>query len=667
MNSFKMAFRNIRKSGKDYSVYFLTLIIGVAVFYMFNSVGSQNFMKTIVESRNEALQNLVRIMNIISVGVAVILGVLMVYANNFLIKRRKKEFGVYLMLGMNRRKVAGILSLETLMVGIISLVAGLVAGIIGSQFLSVIVGRLFEADLSSYAFSFSFKVCLKTAIYFMILFLVVLIFNVRNFRKYQLIDLLNAKKSNEKKLIANPKLSVVFFILSLAALTFAYYEIGFKGRTQTKGEFVAAVLAGFVGNFGFFFSLAGFLPEVIKKFKGLYFKGLNAFITTQFSSNINSSAFSFSVIAIMLFLAVSAFSVGFSMNGYLNARMKNSTPVDVSAESLAGHVSDILISNGKNPDDLMNEYVEMPIYYSKYIVLETTIAKVIDEAKATFPYAQWGSFENIVKLSDYNKLEDLYGRDHINLEDDEYAVICDFDLLTELTDKAIESGNTITVGDRILTCGYNKCIEEYVLMSGMEAAMGVVIVPDAVIDAYADDFEAVGSVFSGNYRNGDSTNGDAAFEEVFATIDDTEFIAQFSTKTAIEEECVNTSVTVVFIVLYIGIVFIITSAAVIAIKILSDSMDDIDKYETLMLVGADSGLRKKALFIQTLLNFALPFILGFVHSVFALKYARELLRAFGMVRMFGGTLSAVAVMLLVYGGYFIITFEACKKNILKRI
>ena len=662
MNSFKMALKNIRKSSKDYGVYFFTLIIGVAVFYMFNSVGSQDFMANVLSSQSGAMKKLVRIMGVISVGVAIILGLLIVYANNFLIKRRKKEFGVYMMLGMSRKKVAGILSFETLLVGILSLVSGLVFGILGAQFLSIIVGKMFEADLSSFRFSFSMNVLIKTSVYFLVIFLVVLLFNAKTISKYELIDLLNAKKKAEKQLIGNSKVSVVLFIISVLLLCFAYYEIGFNGKNQSRIEFVMAIAFGILGNFMFFFSLAGFLPRLLKRIKGFFYDGLNSFVITQFGHNINTSAAAFSLISIMLFLAISAFSVGFSMNGYLNNRIKNSSPVDFSVEDLREPASECFAMNGISVDEFFGIYTEMPVYESKYVLIRSTVEAAMDEALNTFPNALWDSPDNVVRLSDYNKLEDIYQRDNIKLNNDEYAVICDFDILSDITDEAIKRGNTITVGDVELESGYKNCVNEYVLMSDLTALMGVIVLPDEVIDRYEADFTVVGSVLAGNYKSGNIEESDKTVSGIFVESEDS--IIQYSTKTGIKENSISTSVSVVFIVLYIGIVFIITGAAVLALKILSDSMDAVEKYGILMSIGADYKMRKKALLFQVLMNFLLPLFMGLLHSVFGLIYAKGLLKAFGMNRMFGGTFSALIVMILVYGGYFFITYESCKKNVI---
>ena len=241
------------------------------------------------------------------------------------------------------------------------------------------------------------------------------------------------------------------------------------------------------------------------------------------------------------------------MNGYLNSRMKNATPVDVSAENLNGTVSDLLIANGYEPDQLMDGYCEVPIYQTNQITIASTVNAAMDMAQKTFPLAKWETEENIVRLSDYNMLEEMYGRKPIVLADNEYAMICDFDMLTDIVNEAIKNGNIITVNGTELVSGYNKCVEEYVLMSGMSAAMGVVVLPDVVVDNNPDAFEAVGSVFAGNYReivpeedtdtegaNGPSkadyavVYGDGVFEDVFGTVDENSATAQYTTRTQVQ-------------------------------------------------------------------------------------------------------------------------------------
>ena len=201
---FKLSFKNMKKSFKDYAIYFLTLVLGVAIFYMFNSLDSQEAMLQVSSSTRELVQLLVRLLSMVSVFVAVVLGLLIVYANNFLISRRKKEFGIYMTLGMGRRQISKIILLETIFVGIISLAVGLIIGVFGSQFMSILVAKLFDADMSQFQFVFSQEACIKTCIYFAVMYIAVIIFNTISISRYKLIDLINATKKNEKIKIKKP-------------------------------------------------------------------------------------------------------------------------------------------------------------------------------------------------------------------------------------------------------------------------------------------------------------------------------------------------------------------------------------------------------------------------------------------------------------------------------
>ena len=195
---FKLSLKNIKKSFKDYAIYFLTLVLGVAIFYVFNAMDSQQAMLELNDAEKEIIGLMNEFLGGVSIFVAIVLGFLIIYASRFLIKRRKKEFGIYLTLGMGKRDVSKILLMETFIIGIISLVAGLIIGIIASQFMSIVVANLFEADMSEFTFVFSKAAAIKTIFYYVIIYLIVMIFNVFAVTKYKLIDLLNASKKRRK-------------------------------------------------------------------------------------------------------------------------------------------------------------------------------------------------------------------------------------------------------------------------------------------------------------------------------------------------------------------------------------------------------------------------------------------------------------------------------------
>lgn len=214
----------MKKSFKDYAIYFLTLVLGVAIFYMFNSLDSQQAMLDVSQSTREMIQLMIEMLGVVSVFIAIILGFLIVYANNFLINRRKREFGIYMTLGMGKWQISKIILLETILVGILSLAVGIFVGVFGSQFMSILVAKLFEADMTEFTFVFSKDACIKTCIYFAIMYVAVMIFNTFTISRYKLINLLTAIKKNEKVKIKNPVISIMIFILSATLLRICVLE-----------------------------------------------------------------------------------------------------------------------------------------------------------------------------------------------------------------------------------------------------------------------------------------------------------------------------------------------------------------------------------------------------------------------------------------------------------
>ncbi len=673
MNSFKIALKNIKKSRSDYSVYFFTLIIGVAIFYMFNSIGTQGLMEDVSKSGNENVQMLISVMGGVSVGVAVILGMLIIYANGFLIKRRKKEFGIYMLLGMGKKKVSKILICETCVVGFVSLVIGMIAGIFGSQLLSIVVAKMFAVDVTGYTFDISGRAAVITILCFAAIFLVILIFNTKMVGRYKLIDLMNAEKAREKQIIRNTKLSVVLFILSFAVLTAACIEVGFFGEDMSKNGFIACSLILIVATFVIFASFAGFFQKLMEKRRGFYKKGLNSYIVRQFSGNMNTSAVSMALISLLLFISLCLFSSGFSIRTYLNNRLGNATPVDVTMQISSADPEGFLEEKGVPLNEWAGDYLQIPVYEGDSITISDTVAPVMDKAKETFMYADWTAHENVIKLSDYNRIEKMYGRDELVLGDDQYAMVSDLDLLNTLINPSMEQGNVLTPGDYQLSPAYKEVCYEFILMSGMSADMGAVIVPDAVVDSESSGLECSSTLVIADY-NAETEEGkadiDAKLKAALGEISDRasngeleegETGVRLSTKTEIKEASVGTSVITVFLVLYIGIVFVVACAAIIALKVMSDSLDSVQKFRILSRIGAGENMRKKALFVQILMNYLIPLVMAAFTAFFGLRYIKGLISAIGTVNMTSGILFTFIIMVIVYGGYFLTTYEGCKK------
>ena len=327
---FKLSIKNMKKSFKDYAIYFITLVLGVAIFYMFNSLDSQESMLQVSKSTKQIIKLMIEMLSMVSVFVAVILGLLIVYANNFLINRRKKEFGIYMTLGMSKRQISKIIFLETIFVGIISLVVGLVCGVFISQFMSILVGKLFQADMSRFEFVFSKTACIKTCVFFAIMYLAVMIFNTFTISRYKLINLLTAIKKNETVKMKNSFVCIIVFAIAVGILSYCYYKVSAGYNTlRTINDILPIILMGIISTVLVFWSMSGFILKLVQANKNVYLKGTNLFVLRQMHNKINTTVISISVICLMLFVTITILSTALSLRNTMEKSLREMTPVDI--------------------------------------------------------------------------------------------------------------------------------------------------------------------------------------------------------------------------------------------------------------------------------------------------------------------------------------------------
>lgn len=667
MNSFSMAVRNIKKCVGDYVVYFLTLIIGVAIFYVFNSVGEQSVVREIAGAEYEVIEILLLVLEMMSIAVAFVLGFLVVYANHFLIRRRKKEFGVYMLLGMGKRSISKILVCETVLVGACSLAIGLVIGILASQFMSIIVGKLFEADMSGYTFVVSGAAIIKTIVNFAVVYLIVLIFHSVTISKYKLIDLLSADKKTEKQVLKNPVIASVVFVIAAIALGIAYYRVGFCTRELSRNEIIAHILSGIVSTLLLFWALSGFLLTVLRRWKGMYHKDLNSFVIRQFCNSINSSAITMGIICLMLFVTICTFSSGFSVAHQMQENIRNITPVDVS----------VLYTGEENFEDVLrqagmeNEYwrgensINVPVYGSESLTWESSLGSSKDMVKEQLPYIEWHTKEDIMSLSDYNAVAALYGNEPISLKENEYAVVCDFVYMMELRGQVMASGVTQQIGDFELVPAQAQCVEGFILMTGSNVNTGVLIVPDKVIEQSGETLTVKAHLLAGDYSALSESAKKEVDRQLLQTIDSLRRSGNgtisIGTKISIRESNNGLTMLVAFVVIYLGVVFLIASAALLALKALSESIDSVGKYTILKKIGSDTKMLKRALFGQIGVYFALPMLVAMIHSVIGLRFVEYALNTIMQGGVFWGVCVTAALMVVLYGGYMLATYKGSKR------
>ena len=657
----KIAFKNVKKSFKDYTIYFFTLMLAVCIFYTFNSVESQKAMSEITSSGESYVDILSKVISYVSVFIAFILGSLILYANNFLVKKRNKELGIYMTLGMSKNKISKILILETIIVGILSLISGLILGLIFSQGLSILVVKLFGLKMSTYSFVISGKAMIKTVLYFGIIFLLVMIFNSFVISKYKIIDLLTVGRKTEEVKFKSNIVYLITFILCVISLVTAYkliLEVGLLGIKDKK--FLISILLGVVGTFLFFFSLSGFILYIVKKNKKIYFKGLNIFIVKQINSKVNTNFISMSVICLMLFMTIGMLSTGFSFKNAIESGLKDSTPYDASAN--------LYIDEGEKANDIQKslEYIgvkfnkeDKVVYYDLY-----TDNKTISEALNL--NANMRSIMNYMKLSDYNKIRALDNQNAIELNKDEVLITSNYANTLEAIQNYVKNNDSIKIENKSYKIKDKKVIEENLKTNFMKDNMITVIVNDDICDNMTLVSSNVNVNFVGEgkeKRESDFTNKIYSYKTTDTDYDKIGFVLGAS-RTEIYESNKGMTTIVLFIGIYIGIVFLISSMAVLALQQLSEASDSIDRYKSLKRLGASEKDINKTIFIQTLVYFSLPVILAFIHSVIGIKVANDFVSVYNKPDIMGSSLITAVIFMIVYIIYFYITYSGYK-NIVK--
>ncbi len=693
---FKLSFRNMKKSFKDYAIYFLTLVLGVAIFYMFNSIDSQQAMIEVSQSTREMIQLLIQMLGMVSVFIAIVLGFLIVYANNFLINRRKREFGIYMSLGMGRRQISGIILLETILIGILSLAVGLFIGIFASQFMSILVAKLFEADMSEFTFVFSKDACIKTCIYFAVMYIAVIIFNTLTISRYKLINLLTAVKKNEKVKLKNPIISILIFIASSVLLGYAYYLVtGGVYELRTGEQLLKPILMGVIGTVGVFWSLSGFILRLIQTRKSVYLKGTNMFVLRQLNNKINTNIVSMTVICLMLFMTISALSSSLSIQSALDSQLEKFTPVDVNlyktaylpesyVSSYSGKtiyntetqiedsrhpVSYTLETNGYDMNNL-KDIVEIPIYAIPEWTLKVSLGDYSETAMQQFSMLAYDTPETVIKISDYNKIAKLYGEEEYSLNDDEYIVLCDFEQMMDIRNEALKQNSNIEINGKTYHSKYNECKDGFVMMSTTYMNAGIILVPDSfeIKEENTEQYFLAANYNVETEEEKIELNNVLAGEvdsELFDNLSEKEINLEGMTKISLTEASKGLSTIIIFIAIYLGIVFLIASSAILALKQLTESSDNKQRYTILRKIGCDEKMINQALFRQIFIFFMMPLTLAIVHSIFGIKFILSILAALASPDELLPSIIVTAVIIgAIYGLYFLATYFG-SKNIIK--
>lgn len=666
---FKLSLKNQKKSIRDYSIYFLTLILGVSIFYIFNSISTQTAMMEISSTKSEIIETMNTALSAMSVVVSFVLGFLIAYASQFLIKKRKKEFGLYLMLGMKKFDICKMIFIETVVIGIISLGAGLIIGIGLSQFMSLLVANLFEANMEKFIFVVSPSAILKTVIYFVIIYIVVLIMNLFTITRSKLIDLLTAHRKKEKQVVKNPVISFIVFSIACIMLGYAYYNVtaGMENLTETS-DVLLQIILGIVGTFLTVWSISSLVLTITKHIPRLYHNGINSFVISEVSNKINSTVISISIICLLLFSTICLLSSSFALKNYKETELLKQAPISLtlSKEMIDGYSIKEILEYKNLDSSIYSNATDFYTYKSNEVTYKTLLGIYAEEMVENDP--QMNSLMDItlpvINESDYNKVAKIYNDEIVDLEDNQYQIICNTESQTNMYNTALlkEENNIINVFNEQLYSKNNHVLEGRLSNEYYPTNYGLLVVPDSIDLSNLDYFT--------NYvlvdELDEETENFVISEQFDQTINPENkrwASIMIGSQQQIIDDSIGSSGMMIFISLYLGFVFMISGAALLALKQMSDTIDSKDKYAILKKLGASQKDVHNALFKQMSIFFGLPLILAVIHSIFGIQVCNFILGIYKFDGMLQSILTCSALILLIYGGYFIVSYINCKRMI----
>lgn len=716
----KLAWGNVRRAGRDYLVYLLSLTLGVTVFYAFNTISMQVDIAGIDE---EGLAQVMgSMLGDLTYFLAGVMAFLMVYANNFIMKRRKKEFGLYQVLGMGRGRVATIMALETVIVSVVAFVAGIVLGVGLSQLMTFFTASLFKTQIANFHFFFSVHAFNLTLACMLVMFVLTLLLNLRAVRRTKLIELMGAERRNESIKTRNPWIAIAIFAVGVVLVGVAYYRLLRDGfpltATDSKlqeamNQFGITTAMVTVGTFALFWGLSGMLIKLLQSLRGVYWRGLNMFTVRQLAAKVNTVCFSMGVIAMLLFLAITSVTCGMSIANVMNENLDRYNPVDVSQtyvyytpdtldyyKGYKGYVNpseaDRMVladttvdlypawhgkgkSAGNNDEtgkkvniaDVAGEHVQIDSYLSYPFggsnpsVTPSEMCKIMGEK---LPKAFGGSNADTMGLfvtpaSQYNKLRQMMGEEPVHIGHDQYLLTCDMGgELVDLYTKYMAGGHALTLGGHTLKPATDKSDEDTAAIanSAMGSNPGTVVVADELLSQL--NLQPYSSSLLVNYKQGmDTTEAD---ESIKNTVLDNLLVdgkepgswGIFITRSEMYTQAAQMNGLISYLAIYIGFVLVVACAAILSIQQLSNVADGSRSYRVLAQIGCDDRQIRHSVMAQQAVFFLFPLSVGLAHSFVALKVIIEMVSIFGNMSI-GGTVGLTcAIFLAAYGGYFLVTY-----------
>jgi antimicrobial peptide ABC transporter, permease protein len=482
----KLSIRNAKRQAKDYIIYFITVIISVALMFSFNSIATSKDISELSSS----MQYFSKSITGISIIIIFVMAWLINYTMKFMLEKRSKEFGTYQILGLEKKDISKMFTLENLIIGFLAFIVGIIVGTFLYQIFTSIIMNLFN-QIYEVKISFDIKAIGMTAVYFFGIFLLVLLNCRRKIKKTKVYDLLYASKKNENNIVKKSKGNIFVFILSiillLSALFITYKQFLDVNQMSDKQIFIAIILL-IIGIYLFYIGLSSFIIKRFINNKKRKYKNNNMFLYRNLASKINTMSFTTATIALMFTIILIGGNVALLMNNMLNNEIE------------MGYPYEIMISTADGDFSKYKEYIEdnaevKAMYeYKMYYIKETGISKALED---TILKDKTGNIENVFSLTDYNQLREIAGYDKLELQENEILINC-MKTLEKPFKEYIKENNEINMFGQKMTI--KDVRSENIAQVGFNGSYYAIIVPDKLIPLAEFEEESIRNQENGEYQ-----------------------------------------------------------------------------------------------------------------------------------------------------------------------
>lgn len=688
----KLSFRNAKRQAKDYCIYFITVIISVALMFSFNSIATSNDISEL----SSYMASFSKAISGISILIVLVMAWLINYCMRFMLEKRSKEFGTYQILGIEKKSISNIFTLENIMIGGIAFIIGIALGTFIYQILTSIIMNLFNQPYQI-EISFNIKAVGMTGIYFFGIFALVLLNCRRKIKKTKVYDLLYANKKNENNIIKNAKGNIILFIVSIVLLVGAILinnnEFSNSSNMEGRNIFIAIIML-ILGIYLFYISISSFIVKRYLNNKSRKYKKDNMFLYRNLTSKINTMSLSLGTIALMFTIILIGGNVALLMNNMINNEIEMGYPYEIMISTADGDFSKYKEYIEKNTK--VKDMYEYRLYNIKGIGLSTAFEKT------PFKGAIDKEIDSVLSLTTYNKLREILGYEKVDLQDDEIIINCLKTAKGGLEKYTKENDKTKIVGKDVKI---KEIRSENIAQVGFNGSYYAIIVPDSLIPLIEKEDQRLRDKNDNNStivtEQEDGTDKiyylDFAYNFVATTenMTDEKFYKELSNyiikqereiagEVNGEEQNYNIEISLAnvqtkgermsqtksfytimsFLAFYVALIFVMATATLLAIQQLSDSEKYKYRYELLRKLGVDELQINRTIFKQLLFYFAIPMVLPVMISIpvilgvgqiFTVAVTmQEILKNIGII---------LGMFILVYGIYFIATDVQFDRNI----